>query len=817
VALFSTPSSPSSSPLQVLDLWAKSSTDGTSDGEYLAAHTLWVLRNLCSWERRLPRLADLCGMPGFWHRIRLAVVLHDVGKTCVGFQNLLRGKSSFDERHEILSLALVPWILGEDFQSEDAFWVAVTIATHHKNWSTIEGKYPPPISQWSDKSRESLERLRGELTPEFFSLAQELLREHVLPQMKNLGAELPEEWLLASSREWQPQDPIASIRNILDTIGQRLFDFETGSAAKKDLIAGRFFRGLMMLADHSASAHKEPGFCAALLSVNAMTAAVCSFPIEAMRFHQKEARICKGSAILVAPTGSGKTEAALMWAARQVEDGSNSDHPALFYVLPYQASMNAMFIRLGEGLAAEMPEDDRGQRIALQHSRALQSFYALLLDGDKSGDRNYGPVHAERLARRYKTLGRLHTPPVRVLGPYQLLGGAYRLPGHEALWTDAAGGLFILDEIHAYEPSRLGMILAMLRHFVRDMGAKVFFLSATMPSCLIDLLVEELDISRSSILRADQDTLDSMTRHEIHLLAAELTSDETMQRIRRDALAGKRVLVVANTVNRAQKIAKKLKDEFPQSVELLHGRFNAADRMRKESRIRSFGAGREANLGPAAILVATQVVEVSLNIDFDVLYTDPAPLEALLQRFGRVNRARKGPKVLCPVYVATEISSTLPYDEELIKASLSQLATLDGKALLETEVQRMLDQIYSGPFASQWVNNVRESMSNFKRNVLKSATPFDSGDESLQKKFAELFEGYEILPKRLLPKFEELLDTEPLKASSLLVPITKRQFWRLKGESRVEWVKTLHLFVANCEYTSEHGLDITLAVEDDGI
>src|SRR5205823_826655 len=90
--------------------------------------------------------------------------------------------------------------------------------------------------------------------------------------------------------------------------------------------------------------------------------------------HQRKSAACsRESAILVAPTGSGKTEAALYWA---LGDGS-APVPRLFYALPYQASMNAMFDRLKHGKKG-FGEDSVG----LQHGRALQSLYARLLEGE---------------------------------------------------------------------------------------------------------------------------------------------------------------------------------------------------------------------------------------------------------------------------------------------------------------------------------------------------------------------------------------------------------------------------------------------------
>lgn len=115
------------------------------------------------------------------------------------------------------------------------------------------------------------------------------------------------------------------------------------------------------------------------------------------------------------------------------------------------------------------------------------------------------------------------------------------------------------------------------------------------------------------------------------------------------ARSNQSVLVCCNTVRRAQTAYAALKNDLEKNgieVILLHGRFNARDRLEKEKTVNAATGSRSAERRPV-VLVATQVVEVILDIDLDVIYTDPAPLEALIQRFGRVNRRhlKRGVKI----------------------------------------------------------------------------------------------------------------------------------------------------------------------------
>lgn len=795
MASVSTPSNP------VLELWAKSPAVGQAEGESLVAHTLAVLRNLRAFAARTPQLASLCGRDNLVELAFLAAILHDAGKAAPGFQAMLREGSPFAHRHEVLSLALLPWVFGDaDTSAADRLWVASAIVTHHRDWTRIRDAY----TLSSGRIAPSLEELRAQLTGKFFEEAQTAVRK-VTECARREGFAFPGSWLGAMERAWLPHDGIAEIDRILTAADRHMHELESQKLPSKDLLTGRFLRGLMMLADHSGSAHVALGYIPALGSVDSAALAVCRFSISQLRHHQLRARDAVGNALMIAPTGTGKTEAAILWAARQIDSGRS--HPPLFYVLPFQASLNAMRWRLGEAF----PDVESNKaNVTLQHSRALQALYARWLGRD-----GYEKRQAQAKALNEVNLARLHAAPIRILTPYQLLRGAYRLPGHEALLTDAAGGLFVLDEIHAYEALRLGMILAMIRHFVRDQGARVLAMSATMPRCLADLLADDCAIPATNRFAASRETMEASVRHRVHLEPDALLSPEILGRAAEDAAAGKAVLVVATTVTRAQQAAAALKCDDRFTTDILHGQFNTRDRGNKELKLLGqlgVGVGTRKH---GAVLVATQVVEVSLNVDFDVLYSDPAPLEALLQRFGRVNRGRLAGAPLCPVHICTTIPDRSPvYQVDVVQSALRQLARIDGQPLPETGVQAMLDAIYSGGFARTWTAAVRKASDDFERDVVAVARPFDS-DASLRERFDALFDGYEVIPRPLLPQYESLREQDPLLASSLAVPISGGRFHRLNGEGRI--VFRTDCVIANCGYSAEQGLDMDSVVTDDGI
>lgn len=146
--------------------------------------------------------------------------------------------------------------------------------------------------------------------------------------------------------------------------------------------------------------------------------------------------------------------------------------------------------------------------VVLQHSSATAALYGYLLDKPAG----YGPKEAAALARHESNLASLMTAPVRVLTPYQLLRAFFGLPGHEAILTDAAGGLFVLDELHAYDVGRLALILAAVRRLrsrSRRAGAGD---ERDVPSVLAAALDDALGGAPTRI-DADEETMQRFVRH----------------------------------------------------------------------------------------------------------------------------------------------------------------------------------------------------------------------------------------------------------------------------------------------------------------
>jgi CRISPR-associated endonuclease/helicase Cas3 len=750
---------------------AKSGRNGRP-AETLSQHTAAVLQRLADWRHRYPRLPRHTGRPDLWSLVAWACLLHDIGKTARGFQAMLAGGPRFLHRHEALSLVAVGWL---DISEETRGLVAAGVATHHKDVDVIRESYPFDTPQ--------RELLLAELSEADEAAWQAWLSGAGAPDLARWGfAPLP--GLCRLERRRALDRAFRALVLLSDAIG-------TGPADGELALTARAVRGLVLLADHAGSAHEVLPPASALSSVASFRESAAPMLTRPLEPHQEAAARVVGHLILVAPTGSGKTEAALLWAARQRE--SADGRPVVFYVLPYRASLNAMRARIPRyGL--------QNGEVVLQHSAATAALYRYALD-----NKGYTAAEAERAARAEAALARLMTAPVRVLTPYQLLRAFFGLPGHEAMLSDAAGGIFILDELHAYDLARLSMVLASVRHLARDLGCRFLAMSATFPTVLKRALGGVLGGAIAEV-DADPATLSRFRRHVLRIRERDLLSVETVAEIERRHAAGEAVLVVATTVGRAQALFDRLRGSV-EDVTLLHGRFTGRDRARKESRLAE-RVGTRHRGGNAPVLVATQVVEVSLDLDFDVLFTDPAPLEALIQRFGRVNRGCRGGLRDVIVHTALPAAGSFVYADHAVQSALAILRDFHDTAIEESDIAKWVDMAYADG-AERWREELLRRVEDITATVIRVNRPLNSHPE-LREAFDRLFDGFEVVPAALAQEYSTLVERAPLQAPALRVPISWRQRQRLISAGQLARDGE----IADVPYDEIRGLDLTF--RDDG-
>jgi CRISPR-associated helicase Cas3/CRISPR-associated endonuclease Cas3-HD len=770
-------------------VWAKSRAHASDPrGELLTEH----LTKVAAAARLLrDRTGVVPGLPEyFWECVILAGLFHDAGKIPEGFQRMVHDpgpKTVWGHRHEVYSLGFVRRVLAH-LPPEQLALIAAGVATHHRALTGGDRKRSlrGMLSNVYQTPRDTAEAM-APVDP----VAARELHEWLLQQTGITGIPAPPPEDLAAAA-------CAQLRDVIDQ-----WTDQPDADPVRDLTAV-LLQGAVTLADHVASADVDLLACQpfdAAWSKDLTARLAPLFP------HQRQAQAITGHLLLRAPTGYGKTEAALLWAATQVEDlrRGTGGMPRVFYTLPYLASINATTGRLHRELGSA-GED----LVGVAHSRAASYYLHAAADDDCAAP----DVDAARRALARNRATRLFREPVRVGTPYQLVRGALAGPAHSGILIDAANSVFILDELHAYEPGKLGIILAMIGLWTR-LGGRIGVLSATFPAALAELIAIALGEEPALVMPDKQWTWP--VRHQLELRSGHLTEEASTDEIAGRLRAGHSVLVIANSV----KDAISLYDQFaPETVArygqdaalLLHSRFTTRDRNAIEEKIhRRYEAGKPRQPG---LLVATQTVEVSLNIDFDVTHTSAAPLESLIQRFGRVNRlgrlAAPAPVIVHePAWVSRGRSAQLyadgVYDAEPVQLAWQLLTRYDGSQLDEQLFTGWLDEIYASDWGQRWREAVDAVYQRWNGGWLQFRDPFSSRDD-LSEAFDELFDGNEALLERDVGKYRDRLlagttkATGRLLAAELLLPIP--HYAQRVGR----WDKSLGVTVIDADYNSTYGL-----------
>jgi CRISPR-associated endonuclease/helicase Cas3 len=425
------------------------------------------------------------------------------------------------------------------------------------------------------------------------------------------------------------------------------------------------------------------------------------------RFQIKEFQEALGKlsehGIAIAPTGSGKTEGAIAWAFKQLNT-SNGLKGKILYVLPTQVLTNSIYKRL----SVYFGED----KVGLLHSGALLYQVYSRVESDESEQYDPEELKPTEEERETYSLNRMMFRPIMVATVDQLLVLAFN--GNKR-WSvvmgELMGGAIIFDEVHAFD----GHMLALLERVAREMRdyTKMLFMSATMPESLQRFLSSLLALQGNEHIIEDR-TLMSHARNNFELREKDLmrkllekekkssAENEIINEIRSHIEDKKRVAIVCNTVQTAQKVYKQLKSALTdllhnEEMLCLHSRFIAKDRREKEKRLeKNKSKKREKQTWPR-LLVSTQVIECGMDIDYDVLYTEGAPLEALIQRAGRINRERGDDPGNIYIYQQDKTSEKF-YPPEITKKALGVLKKEIDQTPSITEEQflEMIEVIYAG-------------------------------------------------------------------------------------------------------------------------
>jgi CRISPR-associated endonuclease/helicase Cas3 len=354
--------------------------------------------------------------------------------------------------------------------------------------------------------------------------------------------------------------------------------------------------------------------------------------------------------IIEAPMGEGKTEAALhlvdRWNRGVAERGC-------YVAMPTQATANAMFDRFhGDYLAKRYPDQFVDLQLVHGHA-ALSEAYQQLRSLGQVWDQD----HDEATPRGAVVAGEWFGYRKRgLLGPFgvgtidQALLAAMQASHSFVRLFGLAGKTVIFDEVHAFDTYTSDLLDRLLK-WLGALGCPVVILSATLPPTRRRKLLEAYagdvevpEVHYPRVTRVSPDGADTATwdTEEKRVELGWINPDPTglAERLSETLDGGGCAAVICNTVVAAQDTFSGLDELLPDAIErhLFHARFPFDERDRREKQtIERFGR-RQANRPERAVLVATQVIEQSLDLDFDLMISEVAPVDLLLQRSGRMHR-----------------------------------------------------------------------------------------------------------------------------------------------------------------------------------
>ena len=358
----------------------------------------------------------------------------------------------------------------------------------------------------------------------------------------------------------------------------------------------------------------------------------------------------EGNLLLRAPTGWGKTAASLSYALGR--------SPKIIYVLPTITSIKSF----GEDLSNFFGNSNVGE-----------IFY-------------YSDVEAIKEERDLQEamLSSYFTSPVTITTLDQLLLTFLQLGKYFLKRPHLRKSTIIFDEVHTFAPNMLAILRFFTERYMEPYNLNLCVMSATFPSVLKDFF---LDLMKGKKVKSL--FLNDEFRKRKRVMFQRIDEGLDVLDLQKKITSffkptGKpvRVALIFNTVEKAQRVFEKLQENLKRKSiksELLHSRFIYKHRSKKEENLERW-IKEDTNF----VLVATQVIEVSLDMSFDFMITECAPIESLVQRFGRVNRYGENTKesnVWITFPYEVETSAKYPYDERDIRWTWQLLENLEGEKL----------------------------------------------------------------------------------------------------------------------------------------
>jgi CRISPR-associated endonuclease/helicase Cas3 len=571
----------------------------------------------------------------WWTALRYAALLHDLGKIDPAFQRKLKERKITQSLpHSLLSVFLIqpdklPFAGNE---KEIRQIILSAVAFHH--WreyfpDLLLGGRAVEISEqaegylrnqhfWAERTN-SLQSTLSEvavqygLNPEVIGANEELIEYLGYHSLGNAGILVPPYTLsFLPSRLRQKVEQRSQ--------NEKLRVFLSGNLMRADHFASLVEDNPDKFDLNDVEINRFPDY---IDLVTALKTRLNTKDLWQAEFFQHNPDLREDNLILVAPTGVGKTEFAYLWGVGRKN----------IFALPMRAAVNGVWNRTRE-LWSQIPHCSN-EDVALLHGDASLELYQNK-DMDLEGE-----------IRPAIDMARQISQPYIVCTADQIAPAALRYPGYERIFATLMNSCLVIDEVQAYDPRAAAIVTHLIRqnHYF---GGKTLLMTATLPAFIREGICEGLEIEPQGnqfIRLLDspdfRDRAES-SRHRITFRTHDGDYKTCIDEMITAARQGKKVLVVSNTIKTAvsiyKKIGEKLEDKDKFELVLLHSRFTDQHRQEKTQQVYSLMANNQERSNQPCIIVSTQIVEASLDLDADLLFTYAAPADSLIQRMGRVYR-----------------------------------------------------------------------------------------------------------------------------------------------------------------------------------
>ena len=461
--------------------------------------------------------------------------------------------------------------------------------------------------------------------------------------------------------------------------------------------------------------------------------------------------------IAIAQTGMGKTEGGLWWIG---------NHKG-YFVLPLRTAINAIYDRVCEDI---LENENLSEKVSLLHSESLEYYVKKHVGTDEE-------------IFQYEQRGKAFSIPLSISTMDQLFNFVFKYQGYELKLTTLSYSRIVIDEIQMYSPDLLAYLIYGLEHIAK-MGGKIAIMTATLSPFVKELLEKYVGFSKDNQKVFINDSI----RHNVEVRDRKINAKDILDIYEENERKGisNKILVVCNKIATAQKLMEEVKAEaagknISVTVNIFHSRFIKKDRAKLEGEIIKFGKtyDKNGNLDKqSGIWIATSIVEASLDIDFDYLFTELLDLNSLFQRFGRCNR--KGAKNVtmynCYVYTQLDEGDFILGNKGFIDKTIFELSNkaihdINGK-LSESKKQELINRYLTTENISQshFIKKFREKY-RFIDSI--SIYSFKKNENKLRNILSET-----IIPETVYEKYKEEIDTISQKLNSERLTAIERKCLR---------------------------------------